>query len=105
LKNEKVKEKENEIIEFREIKGELNSDGRLSDYVNTTMIIEDVEFKNFANIGDCAIATVKVNNETLRLHTFSKVLIKQLVRVAEVIKQGKKVQARLVRRKRYLTFE
>ncbi len=101
------KKKENgEIVEFSEVyKGSLNADGRLTDYVNEIMIITNVEFNEIPNYGEVGIATVKLGKETLRLYTFSQVLIKQLKAIKEFTDKGKKVRVHLVRRKRYYTFE
>ena len=102
----KKKKNEEEIVEFSDVyKGSLGSDGRLTDYVNEIMIIEDVEFTEIQNYGEVAIVTVRIGKGKLRLHTFSQVLMKQLKAIKEITDQGKKVRARLVRRKRYYTFE
>jgi len=106
----KKKNVENEttqgVVAFSDVyKGSLDSHGRLTDYLNEEMIIKDVEFTELGNYGDVAIATVEVKNVERRLHTFSQVLIKQLKAIEDVLKEGKVVKARLVKRKRYYTFE
>jgi len=102
----KSKKKKEEVVKFSEVyKGSLNADGRLTDFVNEVMIIEKVEFAEISNYGEVAIATVRIADSTLRLYTFSQVLIKQLKAIKEIVDQGKKVEAHLVRRKRYYTFE
>jgi len=106
----KKKNVENEttqgVVAFSDIyKGSLESDGQLADYLNEEMIIKDVEFTELGNYGDVAIVTVEVKNVERRLHTFSKVLIRQLKAIESTLKEGKVVKARLVKRKRYYTFE
>mgnify|MGYP000380216681 CR=1 FL=1 len=104
--SKKSKKENEEIVEFSSIyKGSLGSDGRLTDYVNEIMVIEDVEFKEIDNYGEVAIVTVQLGREKLKLHTFSQVLMKQLKAIKEHTDKGKKVRARLTRRKRYYTFE
>lgn len=109
------KEKETGLVQFREIyKGKLNSDGNLSDFKNDTLIIKDVEFGTITVKGketEYAIATCDYNQNTLRLHTFSKVLIDQLKVIKSEIDKSKSegkpitVKVRVTKVKNYYTFE
>jgi len=101
-----VKKKQVDLLSFSDVyKGSLESDGQLTEYVNQTMIIKDVEFTELGTYGEVAIAIVEVDGETKRLHTFSQVLIKQLKAIKPYLEQGKPIRATLRKRKRYYTFE
>ncbi len=92
---------------FGEIyKGELKSEGQLTELVGTTFVIKAVEIGTLGGkLGEYAIATVNTGKETKRLHTFSSVLIKQLKRVKEYTDKGEEVEATLRKVKNYYTLE
>jgi len=92
-------------VRFSDIyKGSLNSEGSLTDLVNMEFDIINVEFVE-TNYGECAIVEIEYDNTRERRHTFSKVLIKQLKAIEDTIKSGTRVTAKLVRRKRYYSFQ
>jgi hypothetical protein len=93
-------------IEFGEIyKGDLDSDGHLSDYVGRNIVIKGVEFGELGTLGDYAILTVQIGNEIKRLHTFSEVIIRQCKKLEPHLKNGISVKAKLIKRKNYITLE
>jgi len=93
-------------VEFGEIyTGDLNSDGRLSDYVGRSIVIRAVEFGELGTLGNYAILTVQIGNEVKRLHTFSEVIIRQCKKLEPHLKNGAFVKAKLVKRKNYITLE
>lgn len=93
---------------FEEIyKGELESDGQLTELVNQKFIVEDVEFKNMSGkLGEVALVQVDLGGQKLKLHTFSSVLIKQLRAIKQYInKNNDTVEVTLRKTKNYYTFE
>ena len=99
---------EKKVIEFNEIaRRTLDSVGSLSDLVGQTIYITDVEFRELGNLGEVAIVVYHPANsdELVKRHTFSQVLIEQLKSIKDYLDQGYEVKAKIVKRKRYLTFE
>ena len=96
-----VKEEE-EVVEYHPRRRIADLDGTepLTIMVGRTVTIEDVEFYE---TGRYTIAKVKAKEGLFR--TTSEVLVKQLREIAELIKKGKKVRAKVVKRGRYYTFE
>lgn len=93
-------------VEFGKIyKGDLDSDGHLSDYVGKNLVIKSVEFGELGTLGNYAILTVQIGDEIKRLHTFSEVVIRQCEKLEPHLKTGTSVKAKLVKRKNYITLE
>jgi hypothetical protein len=92
---------------FSEVyKGELKSDGQLTELVGQNFIIKAVEVGELSGkLGEYAIATVQAGDKTMRLHTFSKVLIKQLKAVKPYVDKGEEIEATIRKIKNYYTLE
>ena len=105
----RVNEKDREIVEFSDIyRGSLNSDGRIADYLGSEVVIEKVEFTELGNVGQVGIIECffpDYPDKKMRLHTFSQVLLNQLEVIKKYTDQGKKVRVKIVKKKRYYTFE
>jgi hypothetical protein len=71
----------------------------LTDLVDKTFVIQRVEFYP-SKYGE--IALVYVNDKAYR--TVSEVIIRQLHRLEETLKEGYAIRVKLIKYKRYLTF-
>jgi hypothetical protein len=100
------KGEEEKPIEFKEVyRGGLGSDGQLTELVDKTFIVKNVEIQEMGKYGEVAIATIMYDRVEQRRHTFSSVLIRQLKALKEYTDKGKKVKCTLRKVKRYYTLE
>jgi len=98
------KPKVNNVVDFADVfKGSFNSIGSLTELVNQTVLIKDVEFRETRK-GYVAIVTVIVNGKEERRHTFSQVIIDQLRALEELFKSGKMIRATVRKRGSYYTL-
>jgi hypothetical protein len=91
---------ESKIIDYKP-KGKNNWGENISVLLNQSFVITNVEFEEGAY---GAVAIFTVGDDGKKYYTSSKVLTKQAVEIAQLIKEGHKVRVTLRRVKRYLTF-
>jgi hypothetical protein len=91
---------ESKIIEYR-LKGKNAWGENISVLLNQSFVITNVEFDEGAY---GAVAIFTVGDDGKKYYTSSKVLTKQAMEIAQLIKEGYKVKVTLRKVKRYLTF-
>jgi len=96
------KEVKDLVIDFSEVQvSTLNSSGRLTDVLGTCLefdmsTLEEHEFKNRKAI----TVVVRYDGKVERRHTFSEVIIKQLLKVKELYPDAK-LTAKVIKYKNY----
>ena len=101
---------EERIIEFRQLrKQKRNPFGteevlKVDQVVNKEIVIEDFEVDKGTNF-DVTYILAYVDGRKVTVSTTSRVIEKQLMQVKDVLKQGAKIKAKVVRRKRYYALE
>jgi len=98
--------KKSKVVKFSDLKvNTIDSEGQLTDLVDKTFTIVNIEWQTSDLYGDFAIVEGRIGNKKFRRHTFSKVLLKQLKVIGEELAKGNLVEVTLTKRKRYYTFE
>jgi hypothetical protein len=93
------------IIDFSEVSrfsGLLLECEPLTNHLGEQIEIASVDYTKIARYGEAAIITTK---DKKKYYTFSKVILDQLRRIEDTLKNGYIVRARVVKKHRYLTLE
>jgi hypothetical protein len=93
------------IIDFSEVSrfsGLLLECEPLTNRLGEQIEIASVDYTKIARYGEAAIITTR---DKKKYYTFSKVILDQLRRIEDTLKNGYIVRARIVKKHRYLTLE
>jgi hypothetical protein len=77
---------------------------RLEEIINMPVLIKDITIETFDNREVMHILMEDLQGHEFATRTSSSVLLKQLKQFEQLLKAGKKLKAKIVRRKRYYTL-
>jgi hypothetical protein len=77
---------------------------RIDEILNIPLLIKDMTFEKYEDRQIAHILAETLDGKEFATRTSSSVLIKQLKQFEQIFKSGKKLKAKIIRRKRYYTL-